>query len=81
MTAQLLPVPPPPGWPGTGGPGRVVVRLGLRSASPEVANALEADLHAFVAELSAGACPCCSALPMHMSMQWLILWFRRCMKL
>lgn len=56
MTAQLLPVPPPAVQSREdGGPGRVVVRVSVRSASAEVIHALEADLHAFIIELSAGA--------------------------
>lgn len=61
MTAQLLPVPPPPvRTHDDDGPGRVVVRVSIRSASPDVIHAVEADLHAFITELSAGApsdCP------------------------
>jgi hypothetical protein len=63
MTAQLLPIPAPAVRSEADGPGRVVVRLGFRSASPEVVVAVEADLHAFVAELFSGMGPPLPYLP------------------
>jgi hypothetical protein len=54
LTAQLLPAPAPAVAALADGPGRLIVRASFRSASPEAASALAADLPATVAELFAG---------------------------
>ena len=54
LTAQLLPAPSPAVAALADGPGRLVVRASFRSASPEAASALGADLPATAQELFAG---------------------------
>ena len=54
VTAQLLPCQRPAIHAKGSGWGRVVMRASLRSASPAVIAALQADMHAFFQELFEG---------------------------
>jgi hypothetical protein len=54
LTAQLLPCERPAIHADRDGPGRVVMRVSIRSAFPHVIAALQTDLHAFFQELFEG---------------------------
>ncbi len=54
LTGQLLPCEWPAIHADKDGPGRVGMRFSIRSASPHVIAALQADLHAFFQELFEG---------------------------
>ena len=54
LTAQLLPCERPAIHPEKDGPGRVVMRVSIRSAFPHIIAALEADMHTFIQELFEG---------------------------
>ena len=54
LTAQLLPCEQPAIFADRDGPGRVVMRISIRSAFPHIIAALQADLHAFFQELFKG---------------------------
>ena len=62
VTAQLLPCERPAIHARGSGSGRVVMRASLRSASPAVIAALQADTHAFFQELFEGRL---ALLPLH----------------
>ena len=55
LTAQLLPCGRPAVHGDRDGPGRVVMRVSIRSAFPHVIAAVQADVHTFVQELFDGA--------------------------
>ena len=57
VSAQLLPCGRPAVHADRDGPGRVVMRVSIRSAFPHVIAALQADVHSFVQELFEGAAP------------------------
>lgn len=55
VTAQLQRTPPPAVAAMADGPGRIVLRVAFRSASPKAASALASDLPTTLRELFAGA--------------------------